>query len=242
MYLDTFQTESGGVVVDSSTNVKMYGKVRTVFKISTDATIDKFTNLHFNLAETKDSASKGVCLYRDDGGGFSTAVNVRCVILGTSPISSLSNVITVNGDADSLGGTRMNLALGKFADSISTFNKGTAGKAVDGGTTQEFNFDDDAANTVMSTNLEFEPWWRVDLAQLYKIEEIVIYKRLDGYSGRLFNFELLITDFDGNEVFNDLFTDTNDDHVLTIVIPQVYGRFGELFYVCVQFMFVGLYG
>lgn len=144
-----------------------------------------------------------------------------CFILGSSGVSDLNNVISVAGDKEDFDGIPKNLALGKPASQSSLYSTGNAANAVDGDTNGSFNFQDSDKNSVTSTASEKQPWWQVDLKGTYFIKEIRIYKRLDGYSGRLLNFKLQIFDETNQIKFDEDFDDTNDENDENMLIFDV---------------------
>ena len=82
-----------------------------------------------------------------------------------------------------------NLAVGKAATQSTTAYGGAASHAVDGNTDgQYFNW------SVTHTSLETQPWWQVDLGASASISNIEVWNRLDGASGRLQNFHVLVSD------------------------------------------------
>ena len=77
----------------------------------------------------------------------------------------------------------VNVALGQPASQKSTAFGGVSSRAVDGNTNSVFS-----AGSITHTNLDFNPWWFVDLGSPQEIEEVVIWNRLetpDCCSGRL---------------------------------------------------------
>ena len=191
--------------------------------------------MEFDFVEEVDSVGNGICIYSQaDGTGttqFTEAEDVNCVIIGSSAITNLNNVIVVSGGKEPLGGKRKNWALEGSADQSSQYSSGDANNAIDGDTTGVFNFQDGDKNSVTSTVSEIGAWWEVDLGSSIKIQEVVIHKRVDGYSGRLLNYDLHIIDFievNGNlqekEIWRRTFDDTVESNVLTIDIVALSGR------------------
>jgi len=232
-YLSTINDENGGYVVRPSSTITIEGKVRSIFEIDPPSFLDKYTHLEFDYVEETDVVGNGICIYSQADGTtqFSEAEDVNCVILGSSVISNLNNVNVVSGGAQPLGGTRKNWALGGSATQSSQYSSGDANNAIDGDTTAIFDFQDAAKNSVTSTVSEVGAWWEVDLGASYNIQDILIYKRVDGYSGRLLNYDLQlleIIEVDGNlqekEVWRRTFDDTVEDNVLKIDIVALSGK------------------
>jgi hypothetical protein len=203
-YVSTITAENGGYVVNPSTTITLNGKVRSIFEINSSYNIDKFTHVEFDFVEGSDSTGHGICMYEQPGGttDFTEAEVVNCIIIGSSDISNLANVNSISDDAGALGGSKINVALGKLATQSSTYSSGDAGNAVDGDTGAKFNFQNSELNTVTSTASEIGAWWMVDLLSMLKIKEIVIYKRVDGYSGRLLNYDIEISNNAGGVVWS----------------------------------------
>ena len=94
--------------------------------------------------------------------------------------------------SSSLFGQLENLALDKPANQSSTYGLGLASIAVDGdvdGTRGPW-----ANASIQHTQNEFQPWWEVDLGSSQEITSVKIYNRTDGFSNRLQDFYILISD------------------------------------------------
>lgn len=208
----------------------LLGNVRTTYSLDVPKrtldglqyTFDKFTHLKFNIIDDS-SATTGVCLYENN---WNTAENVHCLLIGTGTLPDVQGKENANiekGSIEQLGGTRTNWARGKDATQSSTFTSGEASNAVDGDRTAVFNFQNAEENSVTSTDTQIDAWWQVDMGQDYLIQEVAIYKRLDGYSGRLLNFNLEITNAAGQTVFQKTFDDTTEGKVLTYKVKDYIG-------------------
>ena len=109
-----------------------------------------------------------------------------------SETSAKSNTATIRtlqeqdpvppGDCDS----PINLALNKPASQSSTKGNGVAGLAVDGNLVGTTNWG--ASADLQHTDKDGEPWWQVDLGNVYQIKEIKITNRTDCCQSRLKNF------------------------------------------------------
>lgn len=80
------------------------------------------------------------------------------------------------------------LSLGKSARQSSTGYGGTAQLAVDGNTDGNY-----PSGSTTHTNHEKNPWWEVDLGAVYKLENVLVYNRIDACSERLDNFQVLVS-------------------------------------------------
>lgn len=78
-----------------------------------------------------------------------------------------------------------NVAYGKSTLQSSTGWSGSSSRAVDGNVSGNYWH-----NSVTHTNLQSNPWWRVYLQEVYKIDSIFIYNRQDCCSDRLSNFKV----------------------------------------------------
>ena len=65
-----------------------------------------------------------------------------------------------------------NLAIGKSAIQSSQYRDGSAIKAIDGDKSSDYS-----DHSCMHTELEFEPWWRLDLGDVYEIQDIILTNR-----------------------------------------------------------------
>ena len=82
----------------------------------------------------------------------------------------------------------LDLALNQPAAQVSEAHGGKASRAVDGNKNTAWE-----GNSCMHTNLEKDPWWRVDLGASLHVAEVVIVNRLCGGCGNDMNaFEIRI--------------------------------------------------
>ena len=86
-----------------------------------------------------------------------------------------------------------NVAVGKTARQSSTASSnGTAGKAIDGNTDGRSS---GTSNSITQTNEELNPWWEVDLGEVYDISQINIWNRIDECCwDRLSNFYIMVSE------------------------------------------------
>nr|XP_006812243.1 PREDICTED: pentraxin fusion protein-like [Saccoglossus kowalevskii] len=80
-----------------------------------------------------------------------------------------------------------NVALDKHAEQSSQYRDGSAIKAVDGDTSSDYSH-----HSCMHTQLEYEPWWRVDIGYICDIFQIVITNRQDCCSDNLIGAEVRV--------------------------------------------------
>ena len=83
-----------------------------------------------------------------------------------------------------------NVAVGKTASASSQTFGGVPGRAVDGITNGNF-----AAGSVTHTTREAQPYWEVDLEDLYSLNSLSIFNRTDCCGQRLGDFHVFISDF-----------------------------------------------
>ncbi|XP_077869752.1 uncharacterized protein LOC144361814, partial [Saccoglossus kowalevskii] len=100
----------------------------------------------------------------------STQYLVLCEVKVMAVVNSLSNV-----------------AYGKPAEQSSQYKDGSAIKAVDGDTSSDYSY-----HSCIHTQLEYEPWWRVDVGQQSEIHDIVITNRQDCCRNRLIGAEVRV--------------------------------------------------
>nr|XP_046237212.1 uncharacterized protein LOC124054838 [Scatophagus argus] len=81
-------------------------------------------------------------------------------------LNGISLLLTSGALADNLS---QNVALNKKADQSSENESGAAGRAVDGNRDSRFQ-----SGSCTLTNTETDPWWRVDLHNVYKITVVMI--------------------------------------------------------------------
>ena len=119
--------------------------------------------------------------------------------------NTISNLLAVNYTSGG-GGTNCtstsNLALNKTATQSSVIFGAVASRAIDGNTNGDF-----LANSVTATNMEINPWWELDLGDVYQIEDINIWNRTDNRPDRLSNFYVFVSDVPFNS--NNLNTTIN---------------------------------
>ncbi|MEW4923127.1 discoidin domain-containing protein [Algibacter sp. 2305UL17-15] len=70
--------------------------------------------------------------------------------------------------------SQTNLALGKTTEQSSLDHSGISSRAVDGNTSSEWS-----SGSITHTLFEANPWWKVDLGEIYNISQIDIYNRSD---------------------------------------------------------------
>ena len=98
-------------------------------------------------------------------------------------------IVGCNEDLGNLCETSLNLALGKQTAQSSTYGQGTSDLAVDGIQEGSSPWTADLAHT----EVEFQPWWEVDLGVIANVEQVRIYNRTDCCFGRLNNFSIFVS-------------------------------------------------
>jgi RHS repeat-associated protein len=88
-----------------------------------------------------------------------------------------------------IGTSGQNLALGKPSVQSSTVLGATASRANDGNTDGNF-----ADGSVSHTDLQYLPWWYVDLGSSQQITSINVWNRTDCCSSRTSNFNVIVSD------------------------------------------------
>ncbi|KAG7267750.1 hypothetical protein CRUP_019655 [Coryphaenoides rupestris] len=90
--------------------------------------------------------------------------------------------------------SRINVALSGTAIQSSTFVYGEAEHAIDGNIDGVYNH-----RSCTATSGSDKPWWRLQLPGVYRVSEIEVTNRIDGYQSRLNDVEILI----GNSLVNN---------------------------------------
>ncbi|XP_048057029.1 fucolectin-7-like isoform X2 [Megalobrama amblycephala] len=101
--------------------------------------------------------------------------------------------------------TQRNLALGARAAQSTTYGFAAAQNAVDGNRNSNFNL-----GSCSATNGDRDPWWRVDLLDVYKITRVVITNRGDAVPERINGAQIRI----GNSLENN---GNNNELAATVV-------------------------
>ena len=213
----------GGINVEPSNVVRLYGNVHHVYGLSELVPVDRYTRFQFVLTE-KEKVHVGICLY-EDYNNFLVESTKYCFVLreGKLPNPISQNVNLLKSESSTLDGEAVNLAYGKYAKQSSTIAPGEASYAIDGKRDQIFSIDAWQFNTVTSTDTEIRPWWEVDLGEDYTIRSVVIYKRLDKYEDDLRDFSVSVFDSNGFVTATETFPDAADA-VATIAFDGVDGR------------------
>ncbi|XP_048057793.1 uncharacterized protein LOC125275137 [Megalobrama amblycephala] len=123
--------------------------------------------------------------------------------------------------------TKGNLALYAKAVQSSTARLGAAQHAVDGNRNSDAN-----KGSCTHTNSEFNPWWRVDLGNVYSINKVTITNRGDCCKERLKGAQIRIgNSLDNNGNSNELATTllTAPDGTQTFLFEPVIGRYVNIY-------------
>ncbi|XP_048059452.1 uncharacterized protein LOC125276077 [Megalobrama amblycephala] len=124
--------------------------------------------------------------------------------------------------------TQRNLAVGARAVQSSTYQLTIAKNAIDGNKNSIFNL-----GSCSATNWDKDPWWRVDLLEVYEVTRVSITNRGDGFVERINGAQIRI----GNSLENN---GNNNELAITVVsIPlgetrtfafkPIKGRFVNIF-------------
>ena len=111
----------------------------------------------------------------------------------------------------------LNLALSGTVTQSSTRSGGDAERAIDGDTNGIYN-----DGSVTHTKSESDSWWEVELAEVSKINQIVIYNRTDCCTSRLSEFSVTVLDENDNAVWTEYYAD-EPDSVMRIA-PNATGK------------------
>ena len=123
--------------------------------------------------------------------GFESVRYVRLELPGNRRILSLAEVqVFANGK---------NIAPLGSANQISTANNAPANLAIDGNTAGNFTQDRSTTHTSTIDN----PWWELDLGEVYELEGVKIWNRTDGNVGsRLAGLEMSLLDSDRKRLWS----------------------------------------
>ena len=111
------------------------------------------------------------------------------------------------------------VALGKSASQSSTFADAAASYAVDGDTNGQW-----LHGSLACTTSEPQPWWEVDLGQLYDLDALEIWNRTDCAPERLDDFYIFVSDvpFTANTVAETLAQgDVWHRHIVGVPAPDM---------------------
>jgi len=110
-----------------------------------------------------------------------------------------------------------NVALSKPTEQSSTDEDGVSSRAVDGNTSGRWD-DGSVTHTNKSTN----PWWRVNLMNMFKVYYITIYNRTSCCKNRLSGFKVIV--WNGNQkAWTYTYTGGTPDDLTSIEVPEVVG-------------------
>lgn len=85
----------------------------------------------------------------------------------------------------------VNISRSRPASQSSTRYNGDASRAVDGNTDGHYH---DASSTTHTDEDLDNPWWQVDLESIQHVSAMAIWNRTDGFSGRLKNYKVFISE------------------------------------------------
>uniref|UniRef100_A0A8C7PW73 Fucolectin tachylectin-4 pentraxin-1 domain-containing protein n=1 Tax=Oncorhynchus mykiss TaxID=8022 RepID=A0A8C7PW73_ONCMY len=108
----------------------------------------------------------------------------------------IHNIVVLQGSSYSFGGSPYNVALRRVAAQSSLFSwENSPSKVIDGNRNSNYNYGGSCSSTAFNTN----PWWRVDLLDLYRVTAVTITNRGDCCPKRLDGAEIRI----GNSLENN---------------------------------------
>ncbi len=198
-----------------------------MFSLDSYVQVNKFTRVEFKLVAEEAAAATGVCLYHQEEDEKFEDLKIKCFIInGEENLVLPPNVEKISGDRTSNRESRENVALGKSATQSSTY-KGDASKAIDGNSTSQFDPFNLEKNSVSHTKFELSPFWEVDLGDDFVMNEIVIYKRMDPYNGRLKNFNVTVYDRNGIETFKKVYDTLSTEASIIVNTEGITGKVGE---------------
>lgn len=213
---------SGGAIINPEDVLNLHGTARVSFEMKETYLVTKNTKIKFtvtNLIPLTSKINVGICVYEQHDVSFKEAY-VTCVGLFQQPLEVNANDVVVNLEHESLKGNLQNFALGKKTSQSSTRKQSISDLAVDGRIgDQTLSIDAVNLNTVTETELESQPWWQVDFGGVVSIRNLVIFKRMDGYS--LTDFKVTIYDSQDNVVQEQLMSDKSGDaKKIEIILPE----------------------
>lgn len=213
---------SGGAIINPENVLNLHGIARVSFEMKEVYLVTKNTKIKFtvtNLIPLTSKINVGLCVYEQHVESFKGAF-VTCVGLFQQPLQVNANDVLVNFKHESLKGNLQNFALGKKTSQSSTEKQSISDLAVDGRIgDQTLSIDAVNLNTVTETELESQPWWQVDFGGVVSIRNLVIFKRMDGYS--LTDFKVTIYDSQDNVVQEQLMSGKSGDaKKIEIILPE----------------------
>ena len=110
-------------------------------------------------------------------------------------------VVLLVGFGGTLEAQDVNVGPLGIAEQSTTGFGGDASRGNDGNTDGTYG----NASVTHTDNGDLEPWWRIDLLDIYPLTRIVLWNRTDCCSERLSNFEVSVLDEDLGEVFLEVF-------------------------------------
>ncbi|CAJ0958424.1 unnamed protein product [Ranitomeya imitator] len=136
---------------------------------------------------------------------------------GSTHISSIYVISSVLSSATNLARTGV---ASQVSDYPYSTRSGLANNAIDGNKDTDFNSD-----SCTHTNLEKDPWWKLDLKQSYKISIVVLTNRMDCCPERLMGAEVRIGNSpDNNNPVCGTVTSVASS-TLTFCCPGMEGRY-----------------
>jgi hypothetical protein len=116
-----------------------------------------------------------------------------------------------------LRGTAQNISLSKPTTQSTTSHGGVSSRAVDGNTDGSWK-----RGSVTHTRESTDPYWEVNLEDIYTIDTIKVYNRIDCCTTRLTDFTVTIYNTNGVQVWSKL-VPGNAPYLSTISVPSIEG-------------------
>ena len=172
------QDHSGGVHVNEHGEITMFGNTWKTYKLSEPIALSRYTRLSLDMTLYDEAHNHAICFDEDQNLDTFGYRYRRCLQVAGTRSSTWDTVLKIN------------LALKRPTTSSKTVLYGDSENAVDGDKDQYWKNED--INSIAETKSDegTMPWWQVDLEGEYKIDEVVIYPRLD--SEILANFKVSI--------------------------------------------------
>jgi len=210
---------AGGTFTHPSGSLFMYGYVWSPMHIMTPYTTDDFSILQFSLTVSTETSFIGICLSEDLSVNQGVCVQFYGEIVANNQINTDSGVIKPSSFLFH------SLAFGKPASQSSTANgldggNNDATNAVDG---MGYRIRDEmsslSSKSVTYTDMEEDPWWEVDLEEMYAISEIIVHMNIFDLSHDSSDLSVILYDDKNSIVFRHYIADPTDAALNKIPIP-----------------------
>jgi len=199
-FLTGLSFSGGGVEIYSlnsltSNSLSLVGKMAKIFSLQVPYTVETFSRLFVDFVpHDADGDQLFVSICFQQLASSTRDARVLCYALEWTYLPQMSWNYVTNPLL------KLNVALGKTAIQSTTDGLNIASNAVDGSRT--FDTENEASNKVTSTQLENFPFWEVDLAGEYVIDQVVIYFIPDPDVDVLKDYNVLFIDRKNQISFN----------------------------------------